>query len=106
MVITNKYNLPQSIVDLVSGDQREVDWNSYSVTEILNPTREIILNRRHNKEIEQDVSSTTNLIFGTAVHNLIEKHDKTGMAELSLKYDLLNKTLKGRCDLYDEKIIK
>ena len=64
MVITNKLGLPQAVVDLVKDNEgRELNWNRYSVTELLGSTREIILNRRYGDIIEQDVSQMTNLIL-------------------------------------------
>lgn len=103
MVITNKLGLPQAVVDLVKDNEgHELNWDRYSVTELLGSTREIILNRRYDNVIEQDVSQMTNLILGSAVHNLIEKYDKTNMAEYKLECKVGSKTLVGRVDLYDE----
>ena len=102
MIITNKNNLPQAYVDAVKETHKPVD-KQYSVTTILKPIREIMLMRRHYDEIEQDVSDMVWLIFGSAVHKIIEEADKTGYAE----YELLEKViddyyLSGICDLYNE----
>lgn len=104
MIITNKLNLPQAFVDLVQAeeDNKEHDPKKFGVTTLLKPTREILLSRRH--EIEIDVSDCINKLFGTAFHSLIEKHDKTGMSELELEEKVLDDyVLRGRLDLYDEK---
>ena len=103
MIITNKNGLPQALVDIIKADEKEHDPKSYGVTTILKPTREILLKRRHEKEIEVDVADCINRLFGTAFHSLIEKHDKTGMAELTLKACILDDyKLVGKLDLYDE----
>lgn len=103
MKITNKYNLPQALVDLIKNSQFGHAEKCYSATTILNPTRFIILNRRHNDEIEIDASNCVNQILGTATHNLIEKFDKTGFAEIYLKEEIRDDYfLTGKCDLYDE----
>ena len=103
MLITNKHNLPQAMVDLVKQDTKEHDPKGYGVTTLLKSTREILLKRRHEDEIETDVSDCINRLFGTAFHSLIEKHDKTGMSELSLEEKVLDDyKLVGRLDLYDE----
>ena len=103
MKITNKYNLPQALVDLVASSQFKPSENSFSVTTLLLNNREIILTRRHDNEMEQDVSDMVNLVLGTATHSLIEKFDKTGMAEMYLKQEILpGWYLTGKCDLYDE----
>lgn len=103
MIITNKHNLPQALVDIIKADEREHDPREFGVTTVLKPTREILLKRRHEKEIEVDVADCINRLFGTAFHSLIEKHDKTGMSELSLKEFVLDDyKLVGKLDLYDE----
>ena len=48
--------------------------NEYRVTQLLKGIRETILERRHYHEIEQDVSDMIWLLFGTAVHSIIEHH--------------------------------
>ena len=100
MLITNKYNLPQALVDAVKGDAHE--HKGYGVTTILKPVREIILMRRHENEIEIDVSDCINRLFGTAFHSLIEMHDKTGMAEITLEEKIDGLKLIGKLDLYDQ----
>lgn len=103
MKITNKYNLPQALVDLIKNSQFGHAEKCYSATTILNPTRFIILNRRHNDEIEIDASQCINQVLGTATHSLIEKFDKTGFAEIYLKEEIRDDYfLTGKCDLYDE----
>ena len=71
MKITNKLNLPQPFVDAVTREYQYKD-KQYSVTAILKDVREILLTRRHNDEIEQDVADMIWLIFGTAVHKVLE----------------------------------
>lgn len=97
MIVTNKYGLPQALVDVVKANLYEPSRDTYSATTLLNPTRSIILSRRHYDEIEQDANDMMNMLIGTAVHSLIEKMDKTGFAEIYLKEGKLT----GKCDLYD-----
>ena len=102
MIITNKYNLPQVLINSVEENHIPVDKH-YSVTTLLKPIREILLTRRHYSEIEQDISDMVWLIFGSAVHKLIEDSDKTGFAEFKLEELVLNDYyLTGIVDLYDE----
>lgn len=88
-MITNKYNLPKAIVNLVK--EKEYVDNRYSVTELLAPTREILLSRLHNKEIEFDVSDTITALFGSAVHKLLEEADSEN-AEVKMEYTLSDGT--------------
>lgn len=102
MIITNKYNLPQVLIDSIEENHIPVDKH-YSVTTLLKPIREILLTRRHYNEITQDISDMVWLIFGSAVHKLIEDADKTGFAEYELAQLIMNDYyLTGICDLYDE----
>ena len=102
MIITNKNNLPSALVNLAEDVRTPVD-KQYSTTTILKPTRIILLERRYFDEIEQDVSDMIWLIFGTAVHSVIEAHDKTGMAEMAMEQKIVGDyKLTGKLDLYNE----
>lgn len=104
MIITNKFNLPQSYVDAVKETHRVTDKH-YSVTSLLQPIRELLLKRRHYDEIEQDVSDMIWLIFGSAVHKIVEDADKTGYAEYKLSQIIIDDyVLTGICDLYNEEL--
>ena len=102
MIITNRNNLPQVLIDSIEENHIPVEKH-YSVTTLLNPIREILLIRRHYNEIKQDISDMVWLIFGSAVHKLIEDADKTGFAEYKLENLVIDDYyLTGICDLYDK----
>jgi hypothetical protein len=102
MIITNKANLPTPLVSFLTQD-----WVSspgtYRVTELLKSTREILLVRRHENEIEQDVSEMIWLLFGTAVHSVLESAQEGANqikeARLSIRFP--NGKVSGQFDLYD-----
>ena len=107
--ITNKMNLPKQLVDLISSDYQPKP-HQYSCTTILKPTRQIILERRYNDEIEQDVSEMVWCIFGILAHSVIEnsKEDVGQFKEEKLKVDLGKYCteldgyyLSGRSDMID-----
>lgn len=105
MKITNKYGLPQAFVTMAESDYQYKD-KRYSVSSLLKGTREIILERRHHDKIEQDVSDMIWLLFGTAVHSILEQHEEADheLAEEYLILDLENGyKLSGRFDLYNAK---
>lgn len=72
MIITNVYNLPQPLVDAASAEHAYTP-KRYSVTTLLKGTCEAILLRRHADEITMDVSDMVWLLFGTAVHSVLEQ---------------------------------
>lgn len=104
MIILNKLNLPQKIVDLVTDDEYQHTDHRYSVTEIMNSTREILLKRRYRDEIIIDVSDRVDMLFGIAFHSLMEDDKDTN--EIKIAHTLPNgATLSGRIDLYEDFIV-
>ena len=104
MIITNKLGLPQPFVEMAKRDY-EYKSKQYSVTSLLRGIRETILLRRYHNDIEQDVSDMIWLLFGTAVHNVLD-HQKEGEHEFKeeyLKVPIGDYTLSGRFDLYNFK---
>ncbi|NLK40072.1 MAG: PD-(D/E)XK nuclease family protein [Clostridiales bacterium] len=104
MKITNKLGLPQAFVNMAESDYQYKD-KQYSVTSLLKGVRETILERRHHNEIEQDVSDMIWLLFGTAVHNILDHQDEGEheFKEEYLKVKIGEYTLSGRFDLYNAK---
>ncbi len=108
MNITNKLDLPKPFEDAVTKEYQYKD-KRYSVTEINKGYKEIILTRRHDEEIEQDVADMIWLIFGTAIHKVLEDSQE---AEDELKENKIHftfpsgYTLSGQFDLYSESLKK
>lgn len=105
MRITNNLGLPQPLVSAV---EREYTYKpkQYSVTALLKGACQAVLERRHDKEIEQDVSDMIWLLFGTSVHNILEQAQETAeqLKENKLVLDMPNGyKLSGIFDLYDDK---
>lgn len=103
-MISNQLNLPQPFVDAVSTEYRYTD-KRYSATSLLKGVRETILQRRHQDEVEQDVADMVWMIFGTAVHSVLEnaKETETQLKENKIELEMPNGyTLSGIFDLYDD----
>lgn len=75
MKITNVNNLPAPFVSAVEHEYQYKD-KQYSVTQLLKGSCEAVLERRYHNEIERDVSDMIWLIFGTAVHSILENADE------------------------------
>ena len=102
MIITNAQNLPKPFVDAVTRNYEYKD-KRYSVTSILKGPKEILLNRRHYSEIEQDVADSIWMILGSAVHKVLEEanEDDDLLKEVKLTWELPNGyILSGVVDLY------
>ena len=105
MIITNKLGLPQPFVDAATREYTYKD-KQYSVTALLKGTCQAILERRHDAEIEQDVADMIWMIFGSAVHSILENAQETAdqIKENKIVVELDNGyKLSGIFDLYDAK---
>ena len=104
MKVTNKYNLPQPLYNLVNSEYQYKD-KQFSATAILQGLKALILAKRHTNEIEQDVADMSNLIFGLALHKVLEdsQEGKDELKEAYLIVELANGyKVSGRFDLYNE----
>lgn len=106
MKLTNKLNLPQPFAKAVEREYSYTD-KRYSVTQIIKGAKEAILTRRHDAEITQDVSDMIWLIFGTAIHKVLEDAEEgtDELKETKIYIDMPNGyTLSGIQDLYSESL--
>lgn len=110
MVMTNNSELPMFIADVADelyNSHKAPEQNEYSTTELLKGTKEILLLRRHNKQIEQDVQDTASLWTGTAVHSMVQKYaEKDGIiCEKELRREVIvdgkQYYITGRLDYYN-----
>ena len=79
MKITNHFNLPQPLVDSVKSDEwYEKGDCDISVTQLIGPPQIRLLSEKHKDELEQDVTDRIFMLFGSAVHNILEKANTDG----------------------------
>ena len=71
MNITNTFNLPESIVNVLSKGHKPVA-NRFSASDIINPPWMRWLKERNYDRIEQDVSDMLWLLLGSSVHYILE----------------------------------
>lgn len=72
MRLTNKFNLPQTFVNVIKRPQYSRGNSEISVTEILSPPQLVLLRKKHTEEIEQDAADMVWSLFGSACHNILE----------------------------------
>jgi len=104
MKITNKLGLPKAFVEMAKSDFTS-NPKTFRVTSLLKGIRETILEKRHSEKIEQDVSDMIWLLFGTAVHGILEKQQEEGheIKESRISAEFGEYTLSGQFDLYNER---
>ncbi len=105
MIITNKLGLPAPLVSLAQEEYESAE-NEYRVTSLLRGVRETILEKRHRHEVERDVADMIWLLFGKAVHSVLENHAEQDdeLKEMRIKVPVCGGLyiLSGQFDLYTE----
>lgn len=100
MKITNKFNLPETLVALASRDYYTKGRADYSVTEIISPPRVQRLRKQHYHEMEQDVADMLWMLLGTALHVVAERSEIVGHTnEERLMVGIGDVMLSGAIDL-------
>jgi hypothetical protein len=72
MKITNKFNLPETIINVLARPTYSKGKANISATELINSPRIVQLKRKHWDEVEEDASLMVWSLFGSAVHNILE----------------------------------
>lgn len=72
MKITNKFGLPDTIVNVLKRPTYSKGKAHISATELINSPRIVQLKRLYWDQIEEDASSMVWSLFGSAVHNILE----------------------------------
>lgn len=100
--LTNRAGLPQVVVDAVANDGYSKGDADISVTGLLKPARMSALEALHSHEIEQDASDKIWSLLGQAVHTILERANRTAIAERRLSMELDGWKISGGMDLYEE----
>lgn len=107
MKYTNKYALPQSLVDVINNktyDLSESDPKRISITTLINPPIQRLLTVRHWNELEEDVSDHIWRITGNAYHYILATTNKEDrFVEEKLTEEVDGITIVGKLDLYEKK---
>ena len=100
MRITNKFNLPQTIVNALHRPTYSKGGADLSATELINSPRIVQLRRMHMDEIEQDASEMVWSLFGTAIHGVLEHGQGTDhVVEERLSTEIDGWKISGAIDL-------
>lgn len=73
MKYTNKNNYPDYVEKWLKTDDYDYDPNTFSATELMQPTRVLLLKRLFKDILEVDVDSRMASRYGTAMHESFEK---------------------------------
>lgn len=98
MNLTNKHNLPQSLVNAVTNHSHKGGFLSASQT--TKSVRQYWLTKRHYDDITEDVSDRIWALFGTACHSVFEQNTTDGISEEYMSQEINGKTITGKADYY------
>jgi len=100
MIITNKYNLPKPFENIAKNPSYSKGKAHISATSLLNSPKIVTLLKKYDDELTQDVSDMIWSIFGSAVHNVLEKGaDENNLVEQRLFSEIDGWSISGSIDL-------
>jgi hypothetical protein len=100
VIITNKYNLPQTFVNIMRRPTYTKGKANLSATELINSPRIVQLRKLHEDKIETDVTEMVWSIFGTAIHGVLEHgKDDNHLVEERLHTEIDGWKISGAIDL-------
>ena len=100
MKLTNKYNIPQTFVNVLQRPTYSKGKANLSVTQLINSPKIVALTSLFADELEQDVSEMVWSIFGSAVHGVLEHgKDANHKIEERLHTEIDGWNISGAIDL-------
>ena len=91
MKLTNKFELPDTFINVINRPTYNKGDAEISVTEILNSPRIVHLKRLHWDDLEQDAADMVWSLFGSAVHEILQH----GKDDHHIVEERLNTTFEG-----------
>ena len=78
MKLTNKYNLPDTFINVMRRPTYSKGKAHLSITQLIDSPKVVALKKKYDEELEEDVADRVWSIFGSAVHAVLEhgKDDK------------------------------
>jgi hypothetical protein len=101
MRLSNKFNLPDQIVNAIKNDPYNPGPCDMSVTTLISPPRQVELKRRHHKEITEDVSDRIWSLFGQGIHTALERAEADATTEARLSIERQGWVISGQLDYFD-----
>jgi hypothetical protein len=102
MKLTNKYGLPDTIMNVLARPTYTKGKSNLSATELLNSPRIVQLKRKHWDDLEEDAASMVWSLFGTALHNVLEHgKDDHHVVEERVFAEVDGITISGAIDLQE-----
>jgi PD-(D/E)XK nuclease superfamily len=103
MKVTNKYNVPETLMTLATREFYSKGASQYSVTELLSPPRIRRLREQYDEKMVEDVSDGLWSLLGSALHVVMERSITEGyISEERLFANVDEVTISGQIDVQKE----
>ncbi len=100
MKLTNKFNLPQTIVNVLKRPTYSRGRANISVTQLINSPKIVALSNKFYDQLEEDVADMVWSMFGSAVHQVLEHgKDDNHVIEERIHVEVDGWHLSGAVDL-------
>lgn len=97
-IITNVHGLPEALVQAVKNDPYSAGGADISVTKLIDAPQRRALWRKHQVQIQEDVSERIWALLGQAVHHILERAGTDTLVEQRLFAEVEGWTLSGQFD--------
>jgi len=101
MRITNKFNLPEAIVNAIKNDPYNAGDCDISVTRLISPPRKVALERQHFKDLELEAVDMFWALFGQSIHVILERAELVADTETRLVIERQGWKISGQFDRFD-----
>lgn len=98
MIITNRFGLPQPLVNAVKFSTYNKGGADYSVTELCKPPRIAALEKLHWDDLEEDASDRLWMLMGSAGHEVLRRSSDGGIVEERCTIEVAGKKISGQMD--------
>lgn len=106
MIYTNKRGLPGPVYDMIANDSYSRGESDLSVTQLINPPKIRVLNKRHDSEIEVEADGFLSAALGHMFHAAVEASTQSGIPEKRHFVKVNGWTLSGAIDHYENGVIR
>lgn len=107
MIITNNHHLPDTLFRaIIAMDDdytgpKTSEARSISASGLAAPPRQVVLRRRHDKELVVDASDLLFMLIGKTAHAILEKYSQAVLVEKRIETTYKGWLISGEIDEYD-----
>jgi hypothetical protein len=96
--ITNKFNLPKPVLDVLLEDDYDRGECDYTVTELLSPPQQRLLRKKFQDQIIEDASDLIYRFEGKILHAYLQKANREGLVEKRFYAEIAGRVISAQID--------